>query len=91
MAEEGKHGDKVKECRETTAALFVLKELPHHSALMGTYEHLAIRRSIKQHGHQYSRAAWIPPRFQLVYLRKSWKSFQSTEQCVFIQIQSNNK
>lgn len=51
MTEEGKHGDKVKECRETTVPLFVLKELPHHSALMGNYEHLTIRRGIKQHGH----------------------------------------
>lgn len=32
MTEEG---DKVKECRETTGPLFLLKELPHHSALMG--------------------------------------------------------
>lgn len=33
--EEGKEGDKVKECSETTGPLFPLKELPRHSALMG--------------------------------------------------------
>lgn len=32
---EGKEGDKVKECSETTGPLFPLKELPHHSALLG--------------------------------------------------------
>lgn len=32
MTEEG---DKVKECGETTGPLFLLKELPHHSAQMG--------------------------------------------------------
>ena len=35
MTEEGKEGDKVKECSETTGPLFPLKELPRHSALMG--------------------------------------------------------
>lgn len=34
MTEEGKEGDKVKECRETTGPLFLLKELPHHSVLL---------------------------------------------------------
>ncbi len=33
--EEGKEGDKVKECSETTGPLFLLKELPRHSAPMG--------------------------------------------------------
>lgn len=33
--EEGKEGDKVKECSETTGPLFPLKELPRHSALVG--------------------------------------------------------
>lgn len=46
MTEEGKQGDKVKECRETTVPLFVLKELPHHSALMGNYGYLTIRREL---------------------------------------------
>lgn len=50
MTEEGKQGDKVKECRETTVPLFVLKELPHHSALMGNYGYLAIRRELKSKG-----------------------------------------
>lgn len=35
MTEEGKEGDKAKECRETTGPLFLLKELPHHSVLWG--------------------------------------------------------
>lgn len=46
MTEKGKQGDKVKECRETTVPLFVLKELPHHSAPMGNYEDLTKRRGI---------------------------------------------
>lgn len=33
-SEEGKEGDKLKECSETTGPLFLLKELPRHSALM---------------------------------------------------------
>ena len=35
MIEEGKEGDKLQECSETTGPLFLLKELLRHSASMG--------------------------------------------------------
>lgn len=47
MTEGGKEGDKVKECRGTTRPLFLLKELPHHSVLMGGYKYLSIKRGLK--------------------------------------------
>lgn len=46
MMEEGKEGDTVKKCRETTGPLFLLKELPHHSARMGGYKYLSIGRGL---------------------------------------------
>lgn len=35
MTQEGKEADKLKECSKTTRPLFLLKELPRHSAMMG--------------------------------------------------------
>lgn len=46
MTEVGKEGDKFKECSKTTEPLFLLKELPRHSAPLGGQQVTLIRTGL---------------------------------------------
>lgn len=61
---EGKEGDKVKECGETTGPLFPLKELPRHSALMGGLQVPLHKEGSQATWPATSKAAWQPETFQ---------------------------
>lgn len=81
MTEEGKEGDKVKECRETTGPLFLLKELPHHSALMlggGGLLYFSIRRGLTRLGLPIvtKLGSLDPSRLLLVCATRTWKPCQ---------------